>query len=405
MSGDYAGLIKDLVEKTTSKILLVVADGLGGLPMKPGGATELEAARTPNLDALAKSSSLGLLEPVGPGITPGSGPAHLALFGYDPVKYNIGRGVLEGLGIDFPLTGRDVAARFNFATANADGNLTDRRAGRLSTEENRRLVQKLRGGVKAPAGCELFIETVKEHRGLLVLRGDGLCGAVHDTDPQELGVPALPARALDPAAEKTAALMNGLIAQAVKALAGEEKGNTLLLRGFAKHEPLPTMADRYGVDSFAVAQYPMYRGLARLVGMTVAPHTASVAEDLEALAANFGARTFFYLHFKKTDSCGEDGDFAAKVKAVEELDGILPALLALKPDVMAVTADHSTPCRLAMHSWHPVPLLIHSPYCRPCGAQRFTEKTCAAGALGLRPSVSLMPILLAHARKLIKFGA
>jgi 2,3-bisphosphoglycerate-independent phosphoglycerate mutase len=405
MSGDYAGLIKDLVEITPSRILLVVVDGLGGLPMEPGGPTEIEAARTPNLDALARLSSLGLLDPVGPGITPGSGPAHLALFGYDPVKYNIGRGVLEGLGIDFRLTGRDVAARFNFATADGNGNLTDRRAGRLSTEENRRLVQKLRGGVAAPAGCEIFIETVKEHRGLLVLRGDGLCGAIHDTDPQELGVPALPARALVPEAEKAAALVNEIIAQAVKALKGEKQGNTILLRGFAKHEPLPTMADRYGVDSFAVAQYPMYRGLARLVGMTVAPHTASTAEDLDALARNFSAHTFFYLHFKKTDSRGEDGDFAAKVKAIEELDGMIPALLALKPDVLAITADHSTPCRLAMHSWHPVPLLIHSPYCRTSGAPRFTERTCGAGVLSLRPSVSLMPILLANARKLIKFGA
>lgn len=405
MSGDYADLIRDLVEKTQSTILLVVADGLGGLPMESGGPTELEAARTPHLDALARSSSLGLLEPVGPGITPGSGPAHLALFGYDPVQYNIGRGVLEGLGIDFPLTARDVAARFNFATADANGNLTDRRAGRLSTEENRRLVQKLRDGVKAPDGCEIFIETVKEHRGLLVLRGDGLCGAIHDTDPQELGVPALPARPVDPAAERTAALVNGIIARAVKALAGEKKANTILLRGFAKHEPLPTMAERYGVDAFAVAQYPMYRGLARLVGMTVAPQTASAAEDLDALGREFGARTFFYLHFKKTDSRGEDGDFAAKVKAIEELDGIVPSLLALKPDVLAITADHSTPCRLATHSWHPVPLLVCSPYCRPSAAARFTERACASGGLGLRPAVALMPILLAHARKLVKFGA
>lgn len=405
MSGDYAGLIKDLLEKTQSRILLVVADGLGGLPMKPGGPTELEAARTPHLDALAPSSSLGLLEPVGPGVTPGSGPAHLALFGYDPVRYNIGRGVLEGLGIDFPLTGRDLAARFNFATMDGRGNLVDRRAGRPSTEENRRLVRKLRDAVQAPPGFELFFETVKEHRGLLVLRGDGLSGAVHDTDPQELGVPALPARALEPAAEKTAEIVNGVVARAVEALRGEKRGNTILLRGFSKHEPLPTMADRYGVDAFAVAQYPMYRGLARLVGMTVAPHTASAAEDLDALGREFGARTFFYLHFKKTDSRGEDGDFAAKVKAVEELDGIIPPLLALKPDVLAVTADHSTPCRLAMHSWHPVPLLIHSPYCRSSAGTRFTERDCAAGALGLRPSTSLMPILLAHARKLLKFGA
>lgn len=405
MGDDLAGLIKGLVEKSKSKIVLLVADGLGGLPMEPGGPTELEAARTPNLDRLARVSSMGLLEPVGPGITPGSGPAHLALFGYDPIRYNIGRGVLEGLGIDFQLTPRDVAARFNFATVDAGGNLVDRRAGRLSTEENGRLVKKLREGLREEKGVEVFVETVKEHRGLLVIRGDGLCGDIHDTDPQELGVPPLPARAADKKAERTAGIVNTLISQAAAILGGEKKGNMILLRGFAKHEPLPTMRDRYGVDAFAVAQYPMYRGLARLVGMTVAPHTSSTAGDCAALAGNFSRHDFFYCHFKKTDSCGEDGDFKEKIAAIEELDGIIPELLKLKPDVFAVTADHSTPCRLAMHSWHPVPLLLNSPYCRPGDAKRFNEKSCACGALGLRPSTHLMPILLAHARRLMKFGA
>ncbi|MCX6357836.1 MAG: 2,3-bisphosphoglycerate-independent phosphoglycerate mutase [Candidatus Aureabacteria bacterium] len=405
MSEELIGIIKGLCEKSERRILLTVADGLGGLPMEPGGPTELEAAKTPNLDRLAPVSDLGLLEPVGPGITPGSGPAHLALFGYDPVKYNIGRGVLEGLGIDFPLTGRDVAARFNFATVDGSGMLVDRRAGRLSTEENRRLVRKLRDGIRVGKGLEVFIETVKEHRGLLVVRGEGLQGDIHDTDPQELGVPALPAQATNPRAEKTAAIVNDLIAQAAAILKGEPKGNMILLRGFARHEPLPTMGERYGVRACAVAQYPMYRGLARLVGMTVAPHTASTAEDLKELGAHFPSFDFFYLHFKKTDSRGEDGDFPAKVGAIEELDRMIPELLALKPDVFALTADHSTPCVLAMHSWHPVPLLLHSPYCRPTGAKRFTERNCAGGSLGLRPSTDLMPILLAHARKLIKFGA
>ncbi|MCX6338984.1 MAG: 2,3-bisphosphoglycerate-independent phosphoglycerate mutase [Candidatus Aureabacteria bacterium] len=405
MGEELIEVIKGLQEKSARKILLVVADGLGGLPMEPGGPTELEAARTPNLDALARISSCGLLEPVGPGITPGSGPAHLALFGYDPIKYNIGRGVLEGLGIDFRLTGRDVAARFNFATVDNNGKLVDRRAGRLSTEENQRLVKKLREGIRPLKGVDVFIETVKEYRGLIVLRGDGLSGDIHDTDPQELGVPALLARAFTKEAEKTAALFNNLITQAAAILNGEKRGNMVLLRGFAKYEPLPTMAERYGVNAFAVAQYPMYRGLARLVGMTVAPHTGSTAEDLRMLADNFAGYDFFYLHYKKTDTKGEDGNFPAKVEAIEELDGIVPELLTLKPDVLAITADHSTPCALAMHSWHPVPLLLHSPYCRVSSGARLTEKSCASGALGLRPSTDLMPILLAHARKLTKFGA
>ncbi|MCX6354705.1 MAG: 2,3-bisphosphoglycerate-independent phosphoglycerate mutase [Candidatus Aureabacteria bacterium] len=405
MDEGVMGVLKELLEQNDSKIILLVADGLGGLPMTPGGPTELEAAHTPCLDALATISSLGLLEPVGPGITPGSGPAHLALFGYDPFRYNIGRGVLEGLGIDFQLTPRDVAARFNFATVDHSGRLVDRRAGRISTEENERRVKKLRAGITPPKGIEIFIETVKEHRGLVVLRGDGLCGEIHDTDPQGLGVPALPARAVDSKAEKTAAIVNTLISQAASILKDEEKGNMILLRGFAKHEPLPTMRERYGVHAFAIAQYPMYRGLARLVGMTVAPHTASTDEDIRMLTGNFPQYDFFYLHFKKTDSRGEDGDFAAKVAAIEELDKMIPEILQLKPSVFALTADHSTPCALAMHSWHPVPLLLHSPFCRLSGAKRFSERNCAGGPLGLRPSVHLLPILLAHARKLMKFGA
>ncbi len=398
-------VIKTLLEKNDKKILLLVADGLGGLPMETGGDTELEAASTPNLDRLAKSSSCGLLESIGPGITPGSGPAHMALFGYDPIRYNIGRGVLAALGIDFKLSARDVAARFNFATIDGEDKIVDRRAGRISTEENKRLVEKLRKGIAPGKGIEVFVETVKEHRGLVVFRGDGLNGNIHDTDPQELGVPALRARALDKDSEKTAELANKFIAQAKQILKGEKKANMVLLRGFAKYEPLPTMAERYGLEAFAIAQYPMYRGLARLVGMTVAPHTKSTEEDIEVLTENFQNYDFFYLHYKKTDSRGEDGNFGEKVKAIEEVDSIVPTLLKLKPDVFAITADHSTPCKLAMHSWHPVPLLLHSSYCRADAADRFDEKSCAMGALGLRPSVQLMPILLAHARKLTKFGA
>ena len=404
MSDEFIGILKKLLEKNDKRILLLVSDGLGGLPMETGGDTELEAASTPNLDALARSSSCGLLEPVGPGITPGSGPAHMALFGYDPIKYNIGRGVLAALGIDFKLSARVVAARFNFATADKMGKIVDRRAGRISTEENQRLVKKLREGIRAIKDVEVFIETVKEHRGLLVLRGDNLYGEIHDTDPQELGVPPLRARALDKKAQKTEELANIFIEKAAEILKGE-KANMVLLRGFAKYEPLPTMAERYGLEAFAIAQYPMYRGLARLVGMTVAPHTKSTEEDIEVLTENFQNYDFFYLHYKKTDSRGEDGNFGEKVKAIEEVDSIVPTLLKLKPDVFAITADHSTPCKLAMHSWHPVPLLLHSPYCRADAADRFDEKSCAMGALGLRPSVQLMPMLLAHARKLTKFGA
>lgn len=405
MGEELVKVIRTLHEKNNARILLLVADGLGGLPMKKGGDTELEAASTPNLDSLARVSSCGLLEPVGPGITPGSGPAHMALFGYDPIRYNIGRGVLSALGIDFALTSKDVAARFNFATLDSDGNIADRRAGRISTEENLALVERLREGVDLGEGIEVFIETVKEHRGLVVFRGEGLSGEIRDTDPQEAGVPPLPARALDKRSEKTAGVANLFISQAREILKEEKRANMILLRGFAKYHPLPTMAERYGLRSCAVAQYPMYRGLARLVGMTVAPHTSDIDEDIAALKDAFGDYDFFYLHYKKTDSRGEDGDFEGKIKAIEELDSLVPRLLELKPDVFAVTADHSTPCALATHSWHPVPLLLSSAYCRADAADRFDEKNCALGALGLRPSTDLMPILLAHARKLMKFGA
>lgn len=395
----------DLVEHGESRIVFVVMDGLGGLPDPETGKTELETANTPNLDRLARRSALGLIRPVAAGVAPGSGPGHLALFGYDPVRWVIGRGVLSALGVGFDLREGDVAVRLNFATADAEGRIVDRRAGRPSDEENRRLVEKLRAGVQPPRGIELFFESEKEHRAVMVLRGENLSAALSDTDPQETGVPPLHVRPLEAGAEETARVVQDLLDSAWKVLADEPRANALLARGFAAYERYPSMADRYKLRAHAIARYPMYRGVARLLGMDVHPVPASDEETVTALAETFEAYDFHFLHFKAVDSRGEDGDFAAKVAAIEAIDRLIPQIEALKPDVLVVTGDHSTPSRYRAHSWHPVPVLISSPWCRPVEVETFGERHCLRGELGIFPAVELMSYVLAHAGRLAKFGA
>jgi 2,3-bisphosphoglycerate-independent phosphoglycerate mutase len=396
----------ELVVPARTKIALIVMDGLGGLPMEPGGKTELESARKPNLDALAANSALGLADPVAPGITPGSGPGHLGIFGYDPMQYEIGRGVLEALGIDFDLGSNDVAARGNFCSVDAAGNITDRRAGRIETELNRKLVQLLRQ-IKLP-GVEIFVETVKDYRFVLVLRGKGLGDALTETDPQRLGVPPLPVKThrREAASQKTARLVNKFIAQAKQLLANQHPANMILLRGFAKRPAMPTYEQVFGLRAAAIAVYPMYRGLAKLLGMrTLAVPGESIADEFTVLEKNWNDFDFFYLHVKKTDSAGEDGDFARKAHVIEELDAQLPRLMALQPDVVIVSGDHSTPARLKSHSWHPVPVMLYSKYARTDGIAEFGERACARGSLGHVRSKDLMPIALANAGRLTKFGA
>jgi 2,3-bisphosphoglycerate-independent phosphoglycerate mutase len=398
-------LVSELLVSGSSKIVFLIMDGLGGIQMEGKGGTELQAARTPNLDQLAEVSSCGLLDPVAPGITPGSGPAHFALFGYDPVQYNIGRGILEATGIDFPLTEKDVVARMNFATVDSGGKVTDRRAGRISTETNQRVCRKIRQGLKPGPGLEVIVETVREHRGILVLRGEGLHGEIQDTDPEREGVPPLEARALTPEAKETAARVQDILSQMGKTLADEPKANMVLLRGFAKHTRYPSMKERYGLNSLAIAAYPMYRGISRLVGMTVLSKVSNLEEEFKALEENFSGYDFFFLHVKQTDSRGEDGNFDAKVAVIEEVDGFLPRVRALNPDVLVVTGDHATPAKLASHSWHPLPVILHSQYCLIDGVRKFDEVSCIQGALGRMRSVELMTVALANARRLNKFGA
>lgn len=395
----------DLVDTTGGRIVLLVLDGLGGLPVKPGGRTELESAATPNLDRLARRAALGLHQPVGPGITPGSGPGHLALFGYDPERYNIGRGVLSALGVDFPLEPGDVAIRLNFATVDGAGVVTDRRAGRPRDEENHRLITLLRERVRAPAGVQVFFESEKEHRAVLVLRGEGLSAELGDTDPQEEGVAPLPVAPLSPAARESAQLLQQVLDDARAALADESRANALLARGIDAFHPYPTFATRYKLSAEAIARYPMYRGVARLLGMQTQPGSRTDAESVRTLTAKLEEFDYHFVHFKAIDSRGEDGDFDAKVAAIEAIDALIGEIELRAPDVLVVTGDHSTPSKLRRHSWHPVPVMIVSEWTRPDADATFGERACARGELGVFAARDLMTLALAHSGRLAKFGA
>ena len=396
--------LKQIIAPGQTKIAMIVMDGLGGLPLEAGGKTELEAARTPHLDALAAKSSLGLIDPVAPGITPGSGPGHLGIFGYDPLEFEIGRGVLEALGIDFELGPNDVAARGNFCSVDEKGNLTDRRAGRIATELNQELTILLRT-IKLP-GAQIFVETVKDYRFVFVLRGKGLGDALTETDPQRVGVAPLPVKALNAQSRKTAKLANEFIARARKLLAQKKPANMIMLRGFAKRPAIPSFQDVYGTRAGAIAVYPMYRGVARTLGMDLLRVDGeSVAAEFTTLEKYWNDYDFFYLHVKQTDSYGEDGNFEKKVGVIEEVDAQLPRLLALQPDVIIVGGDHSTPSLLKSHSWHPVPFLLYSKFCRADGRAEYGERACARGSLGRMRGREFMPIALANALRTNKFGA
>lgn len=396
----------DLVERIPEgdAITLIVLDGVGGLPHPATGLTELESATTPNLDALAAESSLGMHIPVAPGVTPGSGPAHLALFGYDPARYLIGRGVLAALGIGIRLRQGDVAARLNLATLDGRGRVSDRRAGRPGNAEGRRLVRLLRDGVTAPRGVALHFQHVMEHRAVMVLRGHGLGAEVSDTDPQRAGIPPRPPRAPegDAASARTAEAADRILEQAEEALEREPVANGILARGFAEYRAPPGFSSRYGLKAVAVARYPMYRGVARLVGMELAGAPASDEEAVELMQAATGHADFRFFHYKATDSRGEDGDFEGKVAAIEALDRLLPRLD--DGGVAIVTGDHSTPATMAGHSWHAVPLLIRSRHARPTGG-RLTEGECRGGDLGTIAARHIMSLALAHAGRLAKFGS
>lgn len=396
-------LVRNLSQKTETKIIMAVVDGIGGLPYPGIGRTALEEANTPNLDNLAAVSSCGLVEPVALGITPGSGPSHLALFGYDPLEHEIGRGVLEALGVGLELGPSDVAARGNFCTVDDSGVITDRRAGRIPTEENERLIESLRSvGVE---GVEVILEPGKSHRFVAVFRGNGLSGELEDTDPQHAGERPKDVVARTPEASYTAGLVNQWIAKVKEALSSEHPANMVLLRGFAGLPKITGMTQAFKLTPAAIAGYPMYRGLARLVGMEILETGPDIKDEIETLKEHFDNYDFFYVHVKDTDSSGEDGDFLRKVRVIEEFDSHIPSILDLEPNVLIVTGDHSTPAKMKGHSWHPVPFLIYSQWVRPQGVRGFGESMCAKGNLGVFPSLGALPLALAHGLKLGKFGA
>ena len=396
-------LIRKLRVENDSKIVLLVADGLGGLPLQPGGKTELETARTPNLDALATKGVLGLSTPVLPGITPGSGPGHLGLFGYDPLEFQIGRGVLEALGIDFDLGPDDVAIRGNFCTLNDQGIITDRRAGRIASEIGAKLCAKL-DQIKIP-GVEIFVRPVKEYRLVIVFRAPGLGGKVEDTDPQKTGVAPLEPVAGDAASVRTAEIAKQFLAKAREVLKYDAPANFFTLRGIDKRPAIPTFQELYGLRAAAIAVYPMYRGLARLVSMNVLDAGQTLDDQCARLEKVWNDYDFFFMHYKYTDSTGEDGNFEKKVERIEQLDAVLPRITALQPTVLIVTGDHSTPSKMKSHSFHPVPVLLSADNCRPDATTKFGEADCLQGGLGQFAAKHLMSLAMAHAGRFEKYGA
>jgi len=396
-------LMREISRSSPTKIVLLVIDGLGGLPNPQTGKTELETANTPNLDQLAAKGICGLTDPVGSGITPGSAPGHLALFGYNPLIFSIGRGVLEALGIDFDLQPGDIAARGNFCAVDEAGLVTDRRAGRISTEKCTELCQLLDGLVIEDT--KLLVRPVKEHRFVAVFRGRDLSPDISDSDPQQVGVAPKAITPLKSEGTKMAGIANEFVSMAMKVLAEHHPANMVLLRGFSQRPHLPTMEEVYKLKPAAIASYPMYRGLAKLVGMEALPTGATIEDEFSTLKENYPDYDFFFLHIKGTDSAGEDGDFDRKVSIIEQVDSALAGLIRLEPDVIVVTSDHSTPALLKGHSWHPVSVLLYSRWCRPDRVNQFSESACLSGGLGRFPAIHIMPLAMANALKLNKFGA
>ncbi len=396
--------LKRLIKPAKTKIVLLIMDGLGGLPNEPGGKTELEAAYTPNMDALAARSALGFSSPAGPGIAVGSGPGHLAIFGFDPIEYEIGRGALEALGVGLDLGPEDVAARGNFCKVDENGVLLDRRAGRLATPEAIKLAHLLNG--IQMEGVQIHIESVKEHRFAMLIRGAGLGAGLRDTDPLVDGVAPYKAAALDSASVRTADLLNQYLEKAREALQDEEHANMILLRGFDKLPVLPQYRDLFGLNAAAIAVNGMYKGVSRLVGMQVLPVEGKEIEDEFTTLERFWDQfDFFYLHIKQTDTHGEDGDFSKKVKVIEYVDTQIPRILNLKPDVLLITGDHSSPAILKSHSWHPVPALLYGKHVREDNIAEFGERACTRGSLGIMPATHYLPLMLANADRISKYGA
>ena len=399
-------LMRQLAMPTGGKIILLVMDGLGDMPMQPGGLSALEAANTPNLDQMAADGCLGLSYPIARGVTPGSGPAHLALFGYDPVTNPVGRGVLSAFGAGLEFRAGDVAARGNFCSVDADGVLTDRRAGRISDAVAAPLVAKLQT-IKVE-GAEVTVRPEKEYRFVVSFRGEGLSGALHDTDPQVTGKRTLPVQPLTEEATKTAQIVQSWLDQVAVVLKDDHPANMVTLRGFGEDPGYMKFTDLYKMKAACVAVYPMYKGVAGMVGMDVLPTADKMnsAEQLQVVADHWNEYDFFFIHIKYTDSRGEDGNWEGKKQVIESVDAAMPILLGLNPSVIVVSGDHSTPAKLKGHSWHPVPTLLWAPATHLTDlAQSFGEREATKGGLGHFQAAEIMPMALGHALRLQKYGA
>lgn len=404
-------LIKDLVIENGSKIVFLVLDGVGGLPWnKPPyeGKTELEAATIPNMDSLARKSACGLHTPVAMGITPGSGPGHLGFFGYDPKEFKIGRGILEALGLGMEVRKTDIAVRCNYATVEG-GIVKDRRAGRVATIDSAKITARLAEAIKKIDDVEIIFGAGMEHRFAVLMRFptdlEAGSSALNDTDPQQEGLPPKPLHPTTKPAEKVAVIAKKFIEQVAEVLKNEPKTNFALMRGFSQKPNMPSFKEAYGLNALAIANYPMYRGLAMLVGMKSPEIKGDIREEIDFLKANYDKYDFFFVHIKKVDSYGEDGNFESKKKKIEEVDTYIQEILSLKPDVLVVTGDHSTPALKKGHSWHPVPVMVHAKFVLGDMSQAFSERECFKGELGVFPSVNLMPLVLANAGRLNKYGA
>jgi 2,3-bisphosphoglycerate-independent phosphoglycerate mutase len=402
-------LYSELTLKTNAKLALIVMDGLGDLATKEQDyLTPLEAASTPNLDNLTKDAAQGRMTPVAPGITPGSGPGHLALFGYDPLQFQVGRGVIEALGLGLELKAGDVAARANFCTLDAKGIVTDRRAGRIETEICEELCGLLSRKIRKIGDAEVIIKAGKGHRFVVLFRGKGLEGPLTDADPHHEGAPIPTVGPVDPKsakAKKAAKLVAEFYKAALPLLARKKPANGFLMRGIAHQPAIPTVEDRYGLRAACIAVYPMYKGLAQLVGMRKLEGAQTIAEQFERYLAEYDNYNYFFIHYKYPDMHGEDGNFDAKRKAIEEFDAALPILLQKRPDVLAITGDHSTPCAVKGHSWHPQPVLLTSAYSGSDKLDRFTETGANLGSLGVFEAKYLMRLMQANAKMFDKFGA
>ena len=398
-------MMNELLLSNDNKVIFLILDGLGDIPNPAFGLkTPLEAAKKPNMDGLAmKRGVLGRIIPVDIGITPGSGPGHLSLFGYDPQVHEIGRGVLEVLGLNMDLRDGDLAARANFCTIK-EGLVTDRRAGRIPTSETERLCRTISSNIEKIEGCEVIIKPGKSHRFAVIFRGPDLADKLTDADPHKDNKPFVHTSAKAPEAEFAARVVNSFMEKVMDLLKAEPVANGALLRGFSCKPDIQPFTEKYAMKALAIATYPMYRGIAKVLGMDVKDEPADYDEAVSLLKKNYNDYQVFFFHVKETDLAGEDGNFEEKVQAIEAVDRFLPEITGLDPHALVITGDHSTPCPLKGHSWHPVPALVVTKTGETDG-HAFHEKNCLVGSAGTIYSKDLMALALAHGGRLDKYGA